>query len=94
MNEKPQPACWLNRNAVGMALASFFSDLVTLIPGMLAALAFWRSCLYCWSSMESVARLTPEKVTARLTLQHNADRAQLSSPAFRVIMQSMQEIIR
>jgi MFS family permease len=26
MNEKPQPARWLNRNVVGMALASFFSD--------------------------------------------------------------------
>ena len=26
MNEKPQPAHWLNRNVVGMALASFFSD--------------------------------------------------------------------
>ncbi len=26
MNERPQPARWLNRNVVGMALASFFSD--------------------------------------------------------------------
>jgi len=26
MNEKPQPAHWLNRNVAGMALASFFSD--------------------------------------------------------------------
>ena len=51
MNEKPQPARWLNRNDAGMALASFFSDLVTLIPGMLATLAFWRGCMCCWSSM-------------------------------------------
>ena len=26
MAEQPQPARWLNRNVVGMALASFFSD--------------------------------------------------------------------
>jgi hypothetical protein len=52
MTEKPQPARWLKRNVAGRALASFFSDLAKLIPGVLAALALpcsttpiTRSCL-------------------------------------------------